>query len=61
MNLRNEYVLIQTYWSIITSPGGGVGNNTVNNNFVFGTGSLVKPTLFVGHTKQNLVNCNAFD
>ena len=50
--LRNSYVLVQTYWSIITSPGGGTGNNNVDNNFVFGTGSIVKTSPFISDHPQ---------
>ena len=49
VNLHNEYVLVQTYWAIITNPGGGVPNNATDNTFILGTGSLVNPTGFVSN------------
>jgi len=56
VNLRNEYLFVQTYWSIVTSPGGGVGNNLTDNNFILGTGSLIRPTAFVTHSTGRMVS-----
>jgi hypothetical protein len=48
INLRNEYILIQTYWSLLTNPGGGVPNNAIDNDYVLGvTASVVQTSQFV--------------
>jgi hypothetical protein len=43
INLKNEYVLIQTYWSIQTAGG----NSNADNDFVLGTGSFIQTPSFV--------------
>jgi len=57
INLHNEYIFIQTYWSIITSPGGGPANNNVDQDYVLGniTSSLVLPTGFVSHNRMGTI------
>jgi hypothetical protein len=59
MNLRNEYIFIQTYWSVITNPGGGPANNNVDQDYVLGniTSSLVRPTSFISHNRSGFVAC----
>ena len=47
VNLNDEYLLIQTYWSIVTSPGGGVANNDVDGDYVLGVNSKIQSTGFV--------------
>jgi len=43
---RNEYLFIQTYWSVVTNGG----NNNDDEGYVFGpTASLIRPTEFVAN------------
>jgi hypothetical protein len=49
IRLKNEYLFIQTYWSIVTAGG----NNGDDENLVFGiSASVIKPTSFVADYPQ---------
>jgi hypothetical protein len=61
VNLHNEYVFVQTYWSILTSPGGGPGNNNVDNDFVLGSTSAVITTAPFVSNKSYFVRWNSGD
>lgn len=50
---RNEYLFLQTYWSLLTNPGGGAGNNAVDNDYVLGaTASLIISPSFIADSPQ---------
>jgi hypothetical protein len=51
INLHNEYILFQTYCMVQTAGG----NINADMDISLGTMSLVQPTLFVSHSRQNLV------
>jgi len=54
INLKNEYILFQTYWDIRTAAG----NNSADNDFVLGTGSLIQTSPFVTSKTRFITQIN---
>ena len=52
INLRNEYIFLQTYCMVQTAGG----NNASDMDHTLGSMSYVRPTSFVSHSRQNVVS-----
>lgn len=51
INLRNEYIFLQTYCMVVTAAG----NVSSDMDHTLGSMSYIQPTPFVSHSRQNLV------
>lgn len=55
INLHNEYLFLQIYWSILTSPGGGTANNNTTQGIYIGQNfSSILPPPFVSHNTSKM-------
>jgi hypothetical protein len=51
MNLKNEFLLFQTYWEIVTAAA----NNNADNDFVLGTGSFIQSSPFIESSAKTVL------
>ena len=55
INLRDEYIFLQTYCMVVTAAG-AAGANNADMDHTLGSMSYIQPTPFVSHSRQNVVS-----